>query len=111
MAGIDFALVRSATSIAEVLRLVGYRPSEITADQWRGPCPIHGSSAKSRSFSVNTQRNLYYCFKCGSGGNQLDLWAALTHKSLYEATIDLCNRVHLEIHTKEITPTHPKEQK
>jgi DNA primase len=111
MAGIDFALVRSKTSIAEVLGLVGYRPSAIAPDQWRGPCPIHGSSAKSRSFSVNTQRNLYQCFKCGSGGNQLDLWAALTRQSLYEATIDLCNRLHLEIPSKEITPAPPKEQR
>ena len=44
------------------------------------------------------------------GRQPMDLWAELTHQRLYDATIDLCNRLHLEIPRKEITPTPAKEQ-
>ena len=64
----------------------------------------------SRCFSINTARNLYQCFKCGSSGNQLDLWAALTKQGLYEASVELCNRLALEIPRKDAAHRH-KEQK
>lgn len=39
----------------------------------------------------------YQCFKCGSAGNHLDLWAAISKKNLYDAAIDLCNRLNREV--------------
>ena len=84
--------------MAQVLELIGFVAHESSGDQLRGPCPIHGSSSpKSRSFSVNVQRNTYQCFKCGSLGNQLDLWAAVTKTDLHTATIDLCEKAHVDI--------------
>ena len=98
MPGIDFRAVRSIVSMAEVLKLVGFVPSQSCGEQWRGPCPIHRSEhPRSRTFSVHLARNAYQCFHCGSSGNQLDLWAALTQTDLHAATIDLCERLHLEI--------------
>jgi DNA primase len=85
-------------SIACVLELVGFVPRESSGDQLRGPCPIHGSkSQSSRSFSVNIARNAYQCFKCGSSGNQLDLWAAVTQTDLHAAAIDLCEKAHVDV--------------
>ena len=49
--------------------------------------------ARSRSFAVQLQRNLYHCFGCGAGGNALDLWAAHTRLPLYAAVLDLCQRL------------------
>jgi hypothetical protein len=43
---------------------------------------------------VNLQTNAYQCFKCGSAGNQLDLYAAVTKKSLYRAALDLCEKLN-----------------
>ena len=78
MPGIDFHAVRSMISMAQVLELIRFVAHECSGDQLRGPCPVHGSkSQKSRSFSVNLARSAYQCFKCGSWGNQLDLWAAV----------------------------------
>ncbi|MDZ4819962.1 MAG: CHC2 zinc finger domain-containing protein [Planctomycetota bacterium] len=60
------------------------------------PCPIHGSeSPQSRSFSVSVEKQVYQCFAacCGSKGNQLDLVAATTGQSLYDAAVDLCLRL------------------
>jgi DNA primase len=81
-----------------VLELIGFVPSQPHGDQLRGACPIHGStSRKSRIFSVNLARNAFRCFTCGSSGNQLDLWAAVTKTDLHAATIQLCERLQIGI--------------
>ena len=68
--------------------LVGFSACERRGNQRRGPGPIHrSSSGKSRSFSANLDKHAYRCFSCGSSGNQLDLWAAVTNLDLYQATI------------------------
>lgn len=82
----------------DVLQLIGFEATATSGDQLRGPCPIHGSTSRaSRIFSVHLSRNSYHCFKCGSKGNQLDLWAASSKTDLYRAAIDLCERCGHEI--------------
>ena len=77
-----------------VLGLLGWQPRTRQGPQWRGPCPLHGSrSATSRCFAVQVDKGLYHCFRCGAGGNALDLFAAATRQSLYEAALDLCGRL------------------
>ena len=98
MPGIDFRAVRELTTMADVLQLIGFKPSSNAGDVLRGPCPVHQSkSEKSRSFAVNVQRKVYRCFSCGAGGNHLDLYAAATQKRLFEAARDLCEKLHREI--------------
>jgi DNA primase len=94
MPGIRFQEVRSLVSMAQVLDVLGFVPQERSGEELRGPCPIHSSPArKSRSFSANLTKKAYRCFRCGSAGNHLDLYAAATHQSLFVAAIDLCDRV------------------
>jgi len=82
----------------QVLDLLGFATCVRSDSQLRGPCPLHGSASdKSRSFSVNLAKNAYRCFKCGSAGNQLDLWAASQNMTLYDATLDLCKRLGVEV--------------
>ena len=98
MPGVDFQAVRCLVSIAQVLERIGFVPAECSGEQVRGPCPVHGStSPKSRSFSANPARNAYRCFQCGSSGNQLDLWAAVTKTDLHTAAIDLCEKFDLDV--------------
>jgi len=104
--GIQFAEVRARIALADVLDLLGFVPCEFSGDQVRGPCPIHHSiSPLSRSFSANLKRHIYRCFKCGSCGNQLDLYASSTGLSLFEATIELCEKLHREAHWKLNRPS------
>jgi hypothetical protein len=42
---------------------------------YMGLCPFH--TEKSPSFSVNPQKNIYKCFGCGVGGDQIKLYAQL----------------------------------
>ena len=98
MPGIRFAEVRARVTMAEVLGLVGFVPRETSGDQVRGPCPVHHSASPSgRSFSANLRLHIYRCFKCGSSGNHLDLYAAVTGRGLFEAAIELCERLDREI--------------
>jgi len=91
---IDFPAVRAAAPMADVLRLLGFRAANARGTQRRGPCPLHGStSATSRCFSANLDRNLFHCFKCNRGGNALDLWATAKRLTPYDAAIDLCDRL------------------
>jgi DNA primase len=86
MPGIDFAAARAGIALAEVLDLLEFVAWPSRGDQVRGPCPIHSStSPSSRSFSAHLKRQIYRCFKCGPCGNQLDLYAAATGLSLFEA--------------------------
>jgi hypothetical protein len=41
---IDFAAVRAAITIAQVLQLLGFTPASVPAGQQHGNCPLHGST-------------------------------------------------------------------
>jgi DNA primase len=98
MPGVRFQEVRSLVSMAQVLDLLGFVAHEASRDEVRGRCPVHGStSPKSRSFSANLNKGVYRCFRCGSAGNQLDLYAAATQQGLYAAALDLCGRIGCEV--------------
>ena len=98
MPGVDFDVSRQRISMDDVLRLLKFEASDRQGGQLRGPCPIHGSSSsRSRSFSANLDTGRYYCHKCHSRGNQLELWAAANKLSLYEAVVDLCHILEHEV--------------
>ncbi len=95
MPAIDYRRAREQLRLAEVLQLIGYEPRWRQGQQGRGPCPLHGSrSSGSRVFCVHLGKNLFHCFRCGAGGNALDLWAALQRLPLHAAVLDLCRRLH-----------------
>jgi hypothetical protein len=97
---IDFAAVRAALTITQVLTLLGFVPRTNHAGQWRGACPLHGSTrGTARCFSVNTAADTFHCFKCGRCGNALDLWAAAQGLSIYDAAVDLCQRLQIPLPT------------
>src|SRR5262245_13954821 len=95
MPAIDFRQLRTIVSMKEVLDLLGFVSLSGAANQLRGACPLHEStSATSRVFSVNLAKNTFQCFKCKASGNQLDLWAAVTKQKLFDAALDLCNKLN-----------------
>ena len=98
MPGVDFNVLREEISMEDVLNQLGFEPTTRSGSQLLGPCPVHGStSKKSRSFSVNLEKGRYYCHKCESQGNQLELWAAVHQLAFYGAAIDLCQTLGREV--------------
>lgn len=97
MPGLDFDRLRSEIQIQQVLDLLGFVATDGRGDQLYGSCPLHESSlVTSRCFSVNVRLNRYRCHKCGSLGNQLELWAAARQKSIFDAAVDLCEQLRIE---------------
>jgi DNA primase len=95
--GIDFDRVRTEITMEQVLNLLGFQPAKRSGVQWYGRCPLHQSRSRRRhSFSVNVASGRYYCHGCRSHGNPLELWAAATKLSMYQAAIDLCHRLGRE---------------
>jgi DNA primase len=91
---LDLRQARSEIRLSAVLALLGFEPHTRCGPQLRGPCPIHGSrSQTSRSFAAHVGKNVWHCFRCGAGGNALDLWARATGQPLYAAVLDLYQRL------------------
>jgi len=94
MPAIDFREARARLSLSEVLALLGFEPRCRYRDEVRGPCPVHRSRTfRSRSFAANLKKGVWHCFRCGAGGNVLDLWLAVTRQALYPGVIDLYQRL------------------
>jgi DNA primase len=110
MAGIDFTVLRQQVKLAQVLELVGFDATTRHGAQWRGPCPVHGStSAKSRSFAAHVDKGCWHCFRCGAHGNALDLYVAVTKLPVYEAALELCARLHLPVPRRAVSTRRSAE--
>jgi len=108
---IDFAALRGIVTMAAVLHLLGFQPRSTRGAQQRGPCPLHGStSGTSRCFSANLEDHTFHCFKCGRSGNALDLWAYATQQSVYDAALDLCQRLNFPVPQLPVPPPRNREE-
>ena len=96
MPGIDYAEVRRAIPMRRVLELLGYRAARRRGDRLRGSCPLHCTCSRE-SFRVDLGENLFHCFSCGAGGNQLDLWAAFHDLALHPAAERLCHAAGIAV--------------
>jgi hypothetical protein len=97
---INYVQLREAVRIEEVLSWMQWEWHWRVGDQLRGVCPLCATSrtdtaspGSSRTFSINTQRNIYHCFRCGRGGNALDLWSSYRKLSLYTAAEEIQSRL------------------
>lgn len=88
---IDYRVVRTAIGLSQVLKLLGFEPTSVRGDQLRGGCLLPDCDGRGRVFSANVERNIWFCFACGRGGNQLDLWWRLQATSFYHSTEQLCH--------------------
>ncbi|MEM8717803.1 MAG: DNA primase [Cyanobacteria bacterium P01_G01_bin.39] len=64
-----------------------------------GLCPFHNE--KTPSFSVSQDKQLYYCFGCGEGGNTYKFLMEIGKQSFAEVVLDLARRYQVEIKTVE----------
>lgn len=57
---------------------------------YTGLCPFH--SEKTPSFTVNREKQIFYCFGCGQGGNAITFLMKIANKTFPEAIKDLADR-------------------
>jgi DNA primase len=102
---IDFRRARAEIRLSVVLELLGWQARTRQGEQVRGPCPVHGSqSPSSRVFAAHLGRNLWHCFRCGAGGNALDLWVQVRRRPLYAAVLELYHRLGRTVPWREPVP-------
>lgn len=64
-------------------------------NSWFGLCPFHNE--KSPSFSVSRDKQMYYCFGCGAGGNVFTFLMEYEHYTFMEALQYLAQRAGVEL--------------
>lgn len=62
---------------------------------YRGLCPFHNE--KSPSFTVNTTRQMFYCFGCGTGGDVFSFLMSRERFGFVEAVTELAQQASIEI--------------
>lgn len=63
--------------------------------KWWGLCPFHGE--KTASFSVDSEKQFYYCFGCKAGGSVINFVMEMEHLTFYEAVEWLAERAHMPL--------------
>ncbi len=87
------AEVFSRNDIADVVGMYVHLTKK-GANYW-GLCPFHGE--KTPSFSVNTTKQMFYCFGCHKGGNVITFLMEYENLSFQEAVRELAARSGLEL--------------
>ncbi len=86
---------------ADIVQVVSsYLPLKKNGHRYWGLCPFHNE--KTASFSVDSQRQLYYCFGCKAGGNVIQFVMDMERLDFQEAVLHLADRLHM-------TPPEVKE--
>ena len=85
--------VRMKNDIVDVIS--GYVRLQKKGSSYFGLCPFHNE--KSPSFSVSRQKQMYYCFGCGVGGNVFTFLMEYENFSFTEAVEFLAQRSGVEL--------------
>ena len=72
-----------------------------------GLCPFH--SEKTPSFSVNANKQIYYCFGCGAGGDVLNFLKRYHGITFPEAVKIVARQYNITIETGKIDPSKRRE--
>ena len=85
--------VRMKNDIVDVIS--GYVKLQKKGSSYFGLCPFHNE--KSPSFSVSRQKQMYYCFGCGAGGNVFTFLMEYENYTFTEAVEYLAERSGVEL--------------
>ena len=85
--------IRTRNDIVDVIS--GYVRLQKKGSSYFGLCPFHNE--KSPSFSVSRQKQMYYCFGCGAGGNVFTFLMEYENFSFMEAVKFLADRAGIRL--------------
>ncbi len=85
--------VRTRNDIVDVIS--GYVKLQKKGSNYFGLCPFHNE--KSPSFSVSPQKQMYYCFGCGAGGNVITFVMEYENFTFPEAMKLLAERAGIKL--------------
>lgn len=97
--------VRSRNDIVDVVG--NYVKLQKKGNTYFGLCPFHNE--KTGSFSVSSQKQMFYCFGCGAGGNVLTFVMKYENFTFGEAMQTLADRAGIRLPQQEMTSSQKKE--
>ena len=97
--------VRSQNDIVDVIG--SYVHLQKKGSTYFGLCPFHNE--KTGSFSVSPNKQMYYCFGCGAGGNVFTFLMQYENFTFPEAMQELADRVGIELPKQEMTSAQRRE--
>jgi DNA primase len=97
--------VMSKNDIVDVIS--GYVQLQRKGSSYFGLCPFHNE--KSPSFSVSRNKQMYYCFGCGAGGNVYTFLMEYEKYTFREALNVLAERAGVELPEMEYSAAAKKE--
>lgn len=97
--------IRNQNDIIEIISQ--YVNLNKKGNSYFGLCPFHNE--KTPSFSVSQDKQMYYCFGCGAGGNVITFIMEYENYSFIEALKFLSERVHISLPKPEISDQMRKE--
>ncbi|MFQ3325269.1 MAG: DNA primase [Pseudomonadales bacterium] len=74
-------------------------PMKRAGRNYKGLCPFH--KEKSPSFTVNSEKQFYYCFGCGAGGNAIGFLMDYERMEFPQAVENLASAAGLEVPREE----------
>lgn len=98
--------VRSSNNIVDIIG--GYVRLQKKGSSYFGLCPFHNE--KSPSFSVSPNKQMYYCFGCGAGGNVFTFIMEYENQTFPEAVKILANRAGIALPEAELTEEQKRER-
>ena len=98
--------VRMKNDIVDVIS--AYVKLQRKGSSYFGLCPFHNE--KSASFSVSPQKQMYYCFGCGAGGNVFTFLMEYEHYSFPEALKILADRAGVALPEQEMNEEMRRQQ-
>jgi DNA primase len=91
-------VVEEVLSSADIVDIVGEAVQlKKAGNSYKGLCPFHGE--KTPSFNVNPEKNLFYCFGCGAGGNVITFVSRFHNLSFTDAVMFLAERYGISVQT------------
>ncbi|WP_298635640.1 DNA primase [uncultured Umboniibacter sp.] len=111
MAGlIPRTFIEDLVSRLDIVEVIDARvPLKKTGANFMACCPFHNE--KSPSFSVNPNKQFYYCFGCGASGDAIKFLMEYERLEFTEAVEQLANKAGIEVPREERTPQQKKQEK
>ena len=97
--------IREKNDIVDVIS--SYVSLKKKGNSYFGLCPFHGE--KTPSFHVSPDRQMYYCFGCGQGGNVYTFLMEYNRMTFTEALKELGKRAGVEVPERSMSPEEQKE--
>ncbi|CAD5378055.1 DNA primase [Pseudomonas sp. OF001] len=93
----------------DIVEVVGARVQlKKTGKNYSACCPFH--QEKTPSFTVSPDKQFYYCFGCGAGGNALGFIMDHDHLDFPQAVEELAKRAGLEVPREDSRPGQKPRQ-